>query len=119
MNTSVIFLSGLGLTLMIALSVAIYPKSALERILNELCGTRERAAFWTAFSNIALATVPPIFAMHYTPDTGAHTNAVFELVTQLKWGLIGLVTTVVVLGLVLSRFIPRVTPPAMAGKASS
>ena len=62
--------------------------------------------------------MPLIFAMQYTPDTGAHTNTVFELVAQLKWGLIGLVATLVMLGWVLSRFIPRgnaAVAPAKAG----
>jgi hypothetical protein len=117
MKASLIFLSGLGVTLAMAVGTAIYLKSALGNILNELCGTRDRAAFWTAFSNIAVTAVPLIFAMQYTPDTGAHTNTVFELVTQLKWGLIGLVATVVTLGWVLSRFIVRASPPSVTAKA--
>ena len=117
MKASLMFLSGLGVTLVMAAGAAIYLKSALGNILKELCGTRERAAFWTTFSNIAVTAVPLIFAMQYTPDTGAHTNTVFELVAQLKWGLIGLVATVVTLGWVLSRFIARATPPSVTAKA--
>ena len=117
MKASVIFLSGLGLTLVIAMGAAIYLKAALERILNELCGTRERAGFWTAFSNVAITLVPLVFAMQYTPETSAQANAVFELATQLKWGLVGLLATVVTLGWILSRFIPRATTPAESTKS--
>lgn len=116
MTASLMFLSGLGVTLVMAVGAAIYLKSALGNILIELCGTRERAAFWSAFSNIAVTAVPLIFAMQYAPDTGAHTNTAFELVTQLKWGLIGLVATVVTLGWVLSRFIARAAPPSVTAK---
>ena len=107
MNTSVLFLCGLVLTFAMSISVVIYLRPPLRRILTELCGTTERAAFWTAFSGVGLTAVPVIFAMQCHPENSASAPAAFELADQLKWGLIGMVLSITVLAWVLSRFIPR------------
>jgi len=59
--------------------------------------------------------VPTIFAMPYEPGSRA---TLFEVARQVKLGLVGLVTSVLLLGLVLSRFIPRLNPTT-AGPASA
>ena len=111
MNASILFVCGLAITLVTSVSVVIYLKSPLRKILAELCGSPERAAFWTAFSNVALTVVPVIFAMQYHPETGGTALVAFELADQLKWGLIGMVLSITLLAWVLSRFIPRVPAP--------
>jgi hypothetical protein len=107
MTPSVLFLMGLAATLATSLAIVAYLRVPLQSILVELCGTRERAAFWGAFSNVALALLPLIFAMEYTPELKGGTPAVLEVAAQLKWALAGLLSAVVVLGWVLSRFIRR------------
>jgi hypothetical protein len=74
-----------------------------------------RADFWTIFSNITVMLVPTIFAMQYEPGSRA---TLFEVAGQVKLGLVGLATSVLLLGLVLSRFIPRPNPTG-AGAASA
>ncbi len=105
--STIIFLAGLAVTMIIALAIVAYLRGPLFSILVELCGTRERAAFWVAFSNVTLALVPLIFAMQYTPEVRPGTSLVFEVAAQLKWALAGLLSAVVFLGWVLSRFIRR------------
>jgi len=107
MTPSILFLTGLAATLATSLAIVAYLRGPLRSILVELCGTRERATFWVAFSNVALALVPLIFAMQYTPDLQGGTTAVLEVAAQLKWALAGLLSAVAVLGWVLSRFIRR------------
>lgn len=109
MNITKIFVVGGGTTLAVSFLAVAYLKPHLKRILLDLCGTEERAGFWTAFSNVTLVLVPLIFAMHYRPQTGPETSAVLEMGTQLEWALIGLVASVLILGIVLSSFIPRRT----------
>jgi hypothetical protein len=106
MNRVTIFVTGVGTTLMVSVLAVGYLKSSLTKILIDLCGTEERASFWTAFSNVTLILVPLIFALHYHPETGPETSLVFEMGSQLEYALIGLVCSVVVLGIVLSIFIP-------------
>jgi hypothetical protein len=69
MNSSLVFVSGL----------------AVRRLLEELCGTHERANFWAVFSNITVTLVPTIFAMQYEPDSRA---TLFEVARQVKLGLV-------------------------------
>ena len=113
------FLLGLALTIVACLAVVLYLKRHLQRILLDLCGTQDRAAFWTAFSNVTLFLVPVIFAMHLRPQPGKELSSFFQLSQQLKFALIGLVSAVIVLGWVISRFLPSrgwaalppITPP--------
>jgi hypothetical protein len=107
MTTSVLFLLGLGLTMIATFAIVAYLRSPLLNILVELCGTRERAAFWVSFSNVTITLVPLIFAMQYTPDLKAGSSAVLELAAQLKWALAGLLLAVLILGWVLKGFIRR------------
>jgi hypothetical protein len=100
------FLLGLALTVAACLAVVLYLKPHLQRILLDLCGTQERAAFWTAFSNITLFLVPVIFAMHLRPQPGKELSSFFQVSQQLKFALIGLVSAVIILGWVISRFLP-------------
>jgi hypothetical protein len=111
MSLSTLFLLGLLITAAISLLVVIYLKRPLHRVLVELCGSGERASFWTAFSGVTLTLAPVILAMQYTPELNSRTEMMFQIAEQLKWGLLGLLIAVVILGWVLSRFIPRPTPP--------
>lgn len=113
MTASILFLVGLSLTVITALTIVAYLRTPLHSILVELCGTRERAEFWVAFSNVTITLVPLIFAMQYTPELKAGTTAVLELAAQLKWALAGLLTAVLILGWVLSKFVRR--QPVVAG----
>jgi len=105
MSASILFLVGIGITLSMSLTTVIYLMNPLRKILTELCGTRERADFWLAFSNVALMLTPLIFAASFPPDPGG--NLVIEIATQLKWAFIALLTAMIIIGLVISRFIPR------------
>jgi len=107
MNEVAVFVGGLGFTVLICSLVVWYLKPHLYNVLVDLCGTGERAKFWTVFSNIILMLVPIAFAMSYQPDIGHDTPVVFQVTDQLRWTLIGLVASVMALGIVVSRFIPR------------
>jgi len=109
------FCAGIGLTAVSSFVVMFYMKQPLQRVLVDLCGTQERANFWTAFSSIALVLVPIICAMQFRPDSTLGIGLCFAIIDQLKWALIGLVGTVVALGVVISKFIPRPFTPFNGG----
>jgi hypothetical protein len=107
MTSAALFLTDVGVTLGVSTMVVVYLRPHLNSVLVDLCGTLERARFWAAFSNVTLVLVPLIFALHYRPEVGPGTAVVLEIGTQLKWALIGLVVSLVALGIVLSSYIPR------------
>ncbi len=114
MSTSSTFLLGIGITLVMSLTIVTYLRNPLRKILTELCGTRDRADFWLAFSNTALVLTALICAATCRPDPEG--SLVIQIATQLKWALAGALATLIVNGWVISRFIPRRTvtlPPAI------
>jgi len=117
MTPSILFLAGGATSLGISLGVVVYLNAPLRRILVELCGTSERAAFWAAFTNVCIILVPLIFALQFTPGSKGETSAVLEIAAQLKWVLAGLLAAVVMVGWVLGRFI-RQRPAANTTQTS-
>ena len=107
MSASVVFICGLAITLLVSVAVVVYVRSPLQQILIQLCGSQERAAFWAAFSSVAVSIIPVIFAIQAHPDTGSRAPAIFDLADELKWGLAGLVLTLTVMAWVIGRFIAR------------
>lgn len=107
MNASIVFGIGLAITLTSAFLVVLYLRSRLDPILADLCGTPERARFWTSFSNVTLILVPMIRALSYRPGECLLPASVMQLADQLEQAMIGLVATVLALGFVLTLFISR------------
>ncbi len=107
MNSLSIFITGLVLTMILAWLAIAYLHSHLKAILTDLCGTKERAEFWTSFSNVTLFLTPLIFALHFRPGSGSVTMLVYGLSDQVAAALLGFVAAVVVLGFVVGRFIAR------------
>jgi hypothetical protein len=117
MNATAAFLVGTALVLLGCSAIVAYVSRHLRSLLIELCGTPERASFWLAFSNVALILVPLIFALEYTPELRPGKSVVFEMATQLKYGLVGFVVTLSFMAIMLSRFIPTNKPGVVAGPA--
>ena len=107
MVSSLVFGCGLAATILVAIAVVGYLNDPLRKQLLELCGTAERVAFWAAFANVTVVLMPAIFAMSVEPDSAATMPPMLAIAQQLKWGFIGLVVSVLMMGWILSRFIPR------------
>jgi hypothetical protein len=105
------FLTWIAITLGAALGVVLNLRPHLRRILIDLCSTPERADFWAAFSNLTLILAPLVCALSSIPRPNREAPPLFELGAQLRLALIGLVVAVFMIGLVISRFIPRATHP--------
>jgi hypothetical protein len=114
MNLPLVFACGLTITLVAALAVVGYLRAPLRRQLQELCGNAERAAFWTAFTNVTIVLTPAIFAMLFDPSSQPGVPALLVVTRQVKWGLIGLIASVLMLGRILGRFIARTPVSSLA-----
>jgi hypothetical protein len=107
MNAVVIFLVGLASTMGGVLIALLYLRNPLQILLTDLCGTTDRARFWTAFSNVTLFLVPLVLALDHQPDATVKQAAIFEISGQMEAATIGFVVTVVVMGIILSTYISR------------
>lgn len=111
MSESLMFGTGLCATFILAGVVIVAFLKPLEQVLTDLCGTPSRAHFWAVFSAVALAVVPLTFALN-CDGLNRFAPPILQIATQVKWGLIGLLATVLVMGWVLSRWIARHVPKA-------
>jgi hypothetical protein len=111
MTITFVFASGVVGAVLLAVAVAWYLSEPLRKQLRELCGNSERAEFWTAFANVTIVLTPAIFAMLVDPPMDPGVSLLPGIISQLKWGLIGLVSSVLMLGWILGRFIPKTPPP--------
>jgi hypothetical protein len=117
MLTSLLFGCGVSLTFLVALGIVGYLNGPLRKQLLELCGNADRVAFWAAFANVTVVLTPAIFAMSVEPGDGAAQPPVLAIAQQMKWGFVGLVFSILLLGWILSRFIPR--KPLVSGLPQS
>ncbi len=104
MNSISIYLIQLIITVAACLLLAAYIRPVLKRVLTELCGTEERAAFWTLFSNIMLVVLPTIFGMGFHPETVNFENSFFDVTAQLRVNLLGFIMSLIAIGLAVSFF---------------
>jgi hypothetical protein len=111
MTPAIVFLCGLTVTMGVVFLVLLYLRSPLQVILTDLCGTAERAHFWTAFSNITLFLIPFVLALDQRPTPGGIQASVFAISDQIKSAVNGLIVSTVILGMVLSWHISRSQAP--------
>ena len=107
MNPVTAFLLGIALTSGTVFLALLHLRGPLQLILTDLCGTIERARFWAAFSNITLFFVPFALALDHQPAPNSSQPAAFVIGDQVEAAVIGLVASVIFLGLILSWFIRR------------
>lgn len=101
------FLLGIALTSGTVFLALLHLRGPLQLILTDLCGTADRARFWAAFSNVTLFFVPFALALDHQPTPNSLQPAAFVIGDQVEAAVIGLVASVVFLGLILSWFIRR------------
>jgi hypothetical protein len=104
MNTIVSFLIQSVVTLVTIFLIVGYLRPYLRKILVDLCGTEERAQFWTAFSNILLLGMPMILALNYRPEAKNMEDLFFEVAGKLSGNLGGLLFATVCIGIAVSFF---------------
>jgi hypothetical protein len=104
MNAIVSFVIEVGLTLVIVSLLVRYIRPFLQKILLDLCGTDDRAHFWTAFSNLLLIGLPVIFALNYQPEATIAEALFFEVARKLSGNLGGMLISLIGIGFVVSFF---------------
>lgn len=109
MASTFALLAGAGIAAASGYALVWYLKHHLRGVLVDLCGTETRADFWVAFSNAILILVPVLFALEFPPGPVENVPLATGLSHQLKWIFLGLVLSLLSLGVILSLFIRRET----------
>jgi hypothetical protein len=107
MNPVIGFVFGLIVTMGVVFVVLLYLRNPLQAILKDLCGTDERARFWTAFSNTVVFLVPLALALDHQPALNGTEPSVFVISGQIESAVMGLIVSVMAVGIVLSWHISR------------
>ncbi|MBL8103227.1 MAG: hypothetical protein JNM02_11890 [Anaerolineales bacterium] len=104
MNTILFYLLEVILTLSISMLVFRYLRPFLNRILVDMCGTEERAQFWTVFSSIVLVGLPLLFALNYQPEATKAEELFFEITHRISGNMLGFLLALLVIGCIVSFF---------------
>ncbi len=104
MNVYAAFGIELVLTVVAAFLLVYYLVSSLHRVLVDLCGTDDRARFWSVFTRILLIGAPAVAALGYRPEQAGSAGFYFDITAQLSRNLTGLLAAVVAVGLVITLF---------------
>jgi hypothetical protein len=114
MNAILAFLVEVALTLVLAMLLARYLHPYLIKILVDLCGTEDRARFWSAFSNILLVGMPLIFSLNFRPQSRTQEELFFEMASKLSGNLGGFLVALISIGIIVSFFALASRRPAGA-----
>lgn len=115
MNMFVSFSIEVEVTLIVCSLLVTYLRPFLHRILLDLCGSVDRAQFWTAFSTILLIGIPVIFALGYHPEAFTSQDSFFEIIGRLSGNLGAYLAALVVIGIMVSFFALVAPKPGKAG----
>lgn len=94
----------LALTFATAALLTLALRNALSRVLLDLCGTQERARFWTQFATIMLVAMPIVIGLGYSPDAESGRLLFFETGRQLGRNLMGYLFALAITGGFISIF---------------
>ena len=114
MNTIISFLIQVSLAVALTSIIVSYIRPYLRKVLVDLCGTEERAQFWTVFSNVLLIGLPGILALNYRPEAATTEELFFEIAGRISGTLAGFLFALVCVGIIVSIFALFAPKPAQA-----
>jgi len=104
MNAIGIYLIQLLVTISISLSAVFYFRPSLRKVLEDLCGTQDRAQFWLVFSSILLVGLPIIFGLGYNPLESEPSMLFYDAARQIRVNLLGFLLAMISIGSAVSFF---------------
>lgn len=104
------------LTILVCALITRYLSPYLRRILVDLCGTEDRAQFWSAFSNILLIGLPLIIALGFHPEASTPEAAIFEILGRMSGNLAGYLFALIGIGIIVTIFALVAPRPLLEAK---
>ncbi|MCL2021562.1 MAG: hypothetical protein FWG81_05580 [Betaproteobacteria bacterium] len=98
----------LALPIIFSLIAAIYLSGVIQRLLTDMCGTEDRARFWTRCAVVTMLAVPlmlVLLAIESPYDCETTRCAVRALRQTLAWTAGGILAAVSVVAYVVGRYI--------------
>ena len=104
MNSILSYFLEVAITLAICTLTFGYLRPFLKKVLVDLCGTEERAQFWTAFSNILMLGIPMIIALTYKPEARSAEELFFEITRKISGNFGGFLSALIGAGMMVAFF---------------
>jgi hypothetical protein len=104
LSTEIAFLIAVAICLAVSGILSLTLHGPLRRLLTDMCGTEDRAKFWTMYVHILLF-ITPLITLIFGRNTGPFSpSIVFEIVDQIKWALLGLLGILFMIALGVACF---------------
>ena len=104
MNNILSFIIEVLISLIISALVVGYLRPHLRKVLIDLCGTEDRAQFWSAFSNILLIGMPMILALNYKPEANSIEGLFFQILSKIGGNFAGMLFALIGIGFIVAFF---------------
>jgi hypothetical protein len=105
MSQNTLFFASISLSLLFGVGVSLYLRKPLHILLVDICGTVERASFWTNLTIISYILVSAAVGLSYRPDYDI--PLYYGLGGHLGRTLFGLLLVTGFVAMTISRFIRR------------
>ncbi len=105
MSEITLFTLGIGLSCLFGIGAAVYIRKPLHILLVDLCGTEDRARFWTQITLLSYVLMTALMSLSYQPDEIL--APYYYLGGHLGRTLTGLLLITGFMTLTVSRFIRR------------
>jgi|SRR5690554_4034060 hypothetical protein len=114
MNAVYLFLVEASITVLPGALILVVWSKSLRRVLLDLCGTESRANFWLVYSNIMLLLTPLLLVFLFGASPKSQAIDFTLLKRALGCALFGSFFAMAIIGLQISKFIPRSAPPNLS-----
>lgn len=103
MSQTAFFLIQLVMPVVISLGVATYLNEVTQPLLYDLCGTEDRARFWSRCFNVAMLSVPFTLVLVAVPE---HADGMQSLRQTLAWTAGGILAVIGGTALIIGQSLP-------------
>jgi Na+-driven multidrug efflux pump len=91
----------LGLTLLCSGVTVAYLQRPLGRLLDKVCDSPEETALGTRYIHLLLILLPIVWLLPGSGLIDSTAPATFQIASQVQWGLVGLVMSLLGVGILL------------------
>ncbi len=111
METIIFYLVGVAMAALVSLMTIAVIRKSYREILEELCGTAQRAGYWVRMSEVCLVVITVFSAITFhgyqALDRPGAVELFWDLMGQVSWILAAVFASLTVIAFVVVRSLPR------------